>query len=114
MRPAYRNTRIIVLLSALLALSLVANLYLYSRSGRPVVQPGQEKLVERARRHAAAAYGADAAKQARATYPIVFELSDRTCVELRSTREDRIGNFLACYNPVTGQRLEAHRAAGSF
>jgi hypothetical protein len=114
MRPAYRQTRIILLLLVLLAVSLAANLYLYQRPPRPMVQPEQQALVERARRHAAAAYGADAAEQARLTYPIVFQLADRTCVELRSTRDDRAGNFIACYDPKTGQRLEANRAAGGF
>ncbi|MDB5671983.1 MAG: hypothetical protein JWO25_2942 [Alphaproteobacteria bacterium] len=114
MRPAYRDSRIIAVLTVLLILSLAANLYLYPRTTKPQVLPEQQALVDRARRHAAAAYGADAAEQARVTYPIVIALSDRTCVELRSTREDRAGNFIACYDPKTGQRLEAHRAAGGF
>jgi hypothetical protein len=114
MRPAYRNSRIILLLSLLLAASLAANVWLYPRATRVLVQPAEQPLVERARRHAARAYGADAARQARVTYPIVMTLSDRTCVELRSTREDRAGNFLACYDPKTGQLLEARRAGGTF
>jgi hypothetical protein len=114
MRPAYRKTRIIILLSVLLALSLAANLYLYPRATRPLARPEQQALIERAQRHAAAAYGADAERQRRATFPIVMELADRTCVELRSTRADRVGNFIACYDPRTHQRLDANRAGGSF
>jgi hypothetical protein len=114
MRPAYRNSRIILLLSLLLAASLAANVWLYPRATRPLVQPSQQGLVERARRHAGKAYGADATRQARVTFPIVMTLSDRSCVELRSTRKDRVGDFLACYDPKTGQLLEAHRAGGNF
>ena len=114
MRPAYRKTRAVIVLSVLLILSLAANLYLYPRAIRPLVRADQQPLVERAQRHAAAAYGADAERQRRATFPIVTELADRTCVELRSTRADRVGKFIACYNPETRQRLEASRAGGSF
>ena len=114
MRPAYRKTRAIIVLSVLLILSLAANLYLYPRATRPLLRADQLPLVERAQRHAAAAYGADADKQRRATFPIVMELADRTCVELRSTRPDRVGNFIACYNPKTRQRIQASRAGGSF
>jgi hypothetical protein len=114
MRPAYRKTRTIIALCVLLAISLAANAYLYPRATRPLVLPGDEQFVERASRHAAAAYGADAGRQARTTFPIVMALADRVCVELRSTRADRVGNFLACYNPQTRQRLEAHRAGGTF
>ena len=114
MRPAYRNTWIIIFLSALLAVSVIANLYLYPRATRPMVSDADQHWVERARRHAAAAYGPDADRQAKETFPIVMELNDRTCVELRSKRADRVGNFLVCYNPKTRQLLEAHKAGGSF
>jgi hypothetical protein len=114
MRPAYRESRIIIVLALLLAVSVAANLYLYPRASRPLVPADQQHWVDRARRHAAAAYGADAGRQAKSSFPIVMELNDRTCVELRSNRDDRVGNFLVCYNPKTRQLLEAHKAGGSF
>ena len=46
-----RALRVAVLVLALLLLaSLVANALLYSRATRPLVEPGDEALVERARR----------------------------------------------------------------
>jgi hypothetical protein len=85
---------------------------LYPRATRSLVQPDQQHLVQRAEQAAAVTFQHSPDDERRITFPIVMELSDRTCVELRSMRADGGGNYLACYSR-NGQVLE-ERATGGF
>jgi hypothetical protein len=101
----------LIALSLLLVAAVAGLAILYPRATRTLVQPHQQHLVDRAEREAAARFGHSTADQRRITFPVVMEMSDRTCVELRSTAADGGGNFLACYSK-TGELLEERATVG--
>jgi hypothetical protein len=101
----------LIALSLLLVAAVAGLAILYPRATRTLVQPHQQHLVDRAEREAAATFGHSAGDQRRITFPMVMEMSDRTCVELRSTAADGGGNFLACYSK-TGELLEERATVG--
>jgi hypothetical protein len=76
---------IILVLCVLLAGAVVGLALLYPRATRTLVRPHQQQLVQRAEQEAARSFHSSLEDQRRITFPIVMELSDRTCVELRST-----------------------------
>lgn len=93
-------TTILLLLVALIQLAVV-----YPKATRILVKPAQQDLVDRAVREAAVQFRTTPREQARSTFPIVMELHDRKCVELRSTLSDGGGNYIACYDNRTGKQL---------
>lgn len=111
MRNARRQRLIIFALSVLLLGAVVGLAVLYPRATRSLVQPHQQQLVLRAEQGAARAFTHSREEQRRITFPVVMELGDRTCVELRSTASDRAGSYLACYSR-SGQVLEERATVG--
>jgi putative hemolysin len=107
-----RPFRLIILtLCVLLVAAAVGLAILYSRATRSLVQPHQQHLVQRAEQEAAATFHHSVEDQRRITFPMLMELGDRTCVELRSTASDGGGNYLACYSR-NGQVLEEQATVG--
>jgi hypothetical protein len=98
-------------LTALLVAAAVALTVLYPRAMRSLVQPHHQHLVDRAERQAAATFSHTLEDQRRLTFPMVMELSNRTCVELRSTAADGGGNYVACYSRG-GEVLEERATVG--
>lgn len=111
MQSVRRLRLIIVALCVLLGGAAVGLAVLYPHATRSLVQPHHQHIVQRAEQAAAAAFGHSAEDQRRITFPIVMELGDRTCVELRSTAPDRGGNYLACY-ARSGRVLEERATVG--
>jgi hypothetical protein len=111
MQNARSSHLVILALCVLLVGAAVGLASLYPRASRSLVQPHQLHLVQRAEQEAAAAFHHSATQQRRITFPIVMEMSDRTCVELRSTALDGGGNYLACYSQ-SGQVLEERTTSG--
>jgi hypothetical protein len=93
-------TLIVLLIAALVAIGV-----LYPRATRPLVFDHDQALIERATRQAA-----DLTKGnpdiVRTTFPIVMHLTDRSCVELRSTRSDGAGTYTVCFERQTGNFIE--------
>lgn len=110
MQTTHHSRLVMFTLSGMLVAAALALVVLYPRATRSLVQPHQQQLVDRAERGAAALLG-DPDDQRRITFPIVMELSDRTCVELRSTAADGGGNYLACYSR-SGELLEERASVG--
>jgi flagellar basal body-associated protein FliL len=111
MQHAHRSRLIILILGVLLMGAAIGLAILYPRATRSLAQPQHQPLVQRAEQEAAATFHHSPEYQRRITFPVVMELSDRTCVELRSTAADGAGNYLACYSP-SGQVLEERATAG--
>jgi hypothetical protein len=105
------RTAVFILALPLLA-SLIASAVLYPRATRPLVGPGDAALVERARLDAAAVFRISPAEAAEAAFPIVTRLPGRTCVELRSTRRGRAGNYFACYDGKSERPIEEEATTG--
>jgi hypothetical protein len=96
---------------ALLALNLIVGVaYLYPSATVPLVRPGDEGMVTRARSDADLLFRT-AAEHRPATFPIVFRIADRTCVELRSRERDGRGSYVACYDRHA-RKLEEEVSAG--
>lgn len=109
-----RHWRLISAKLFLLLIAAVAGLaILYPRATRSLVQPQQQPIVDRAEREAAATFRHSPEDQRRITFPMVMEMSDRTCVELRSSAGDGGGNYLACYSRG-GEVLEERATVGFF
>lgn len=101
--PGWKLTSAILL--ALLLAAIVAIGILYMRTILPLVDSHQQPLVERAQRQAAMAFNEEPNDIARTSFPVVLELSDRTCVELRPMRKHD-GRYLACYDAASRQVVE--------
>jgi hypothetical protein len=97
------NHVVVAALSALLGTTLIALAFLYPLAMRPLVRSGDSSLVERARKDASLRMEMSNGPK---TFPIVMHLTDRNCVELRSTLADGAGSYLVCYDARTGQKLE--------
>lgn len=95
---------------AALFLAVAALAYLYPLAMRPLVRPGDQSLVERARRDADLVFSGDHADSN--TFPIVTRLSHQSCVELRSTLQDKAGNYLVCYDARTNEKIEERATVG--
>ena len=96
---------IVGVLALLLLAALIATAILYPLATRPLVLPGDEALVERAQRDAVGSRRGGSLQASR-TFPIVLRLSDRSCVELRSSNQSRGLNYLVCYAKASGQKIE--------
>jgi hypothetical protein len=83
---------------------------LYPRAMRTLVERQHQHFVDRAYRQAAVRF-TDSWDQRLITFPIVMELSDRTCVELRSTAADGAGNYVTCFSR-SGEVLEERATVG--
>lgn len=97
-------------LGGLLLVVLAALAHLYPLAARPLVRPGDMSLVERAHRDADAVFAG--APDDRDTFPIVIRMTERSCVELRSTRRDESGNYLVCYDNRSGEKIEERATVG--
>ena len=111
MQNAQRSRLIVIALCVLLVGAAVGLAILYQRATRTLVQPHHQHLVQRAEQEAAATFHHSPEDQRRITFPMVMELGDRTCVELRSTAPHGAGNYLACYSRG-GQVLEERATVG--
>lgn len=111
MQTVRRSRLLMIILSVLLVAAVTGLAIFYASATRSLVQPHQQQLVERAEREAAATFGHSPEDQRRITFPIVMELSDRTCVELRSAAAEGGGNYVACYSR-TGELLEERATVG--
>jgi len=101
-----RGSRLILaMLLTFLIIALVAIAILWQQAARQLVASHQRPLVEQAQRQAATHFRQKPEAIARMTFPIVLQLSDRTCVELRPIRRQD-GGYLACYDTGTGQVVE--------
>jgi hypothetical protein len=98
--------------AALLLALLIAHLFLNPRAPRPLVEPWDEPLVDRARLDADSAFGTRAGEATKSTVPIVTRQGDRSCVEFRSTRRDQAGEYRACYDGRSGELVEEKATAG--
>jgi hypothetical protein len=106
---SHRTFTILVLVALLAA--MLAIVLGYPLATRPLVRPGDEAIVERARGDARAIFrGAEA--HDRSTFPIVVRLVDRTCVELRSWATDGTGSYNVCYDARTGNKMMEQANAG--
>jgi hypothetical protein len=105
------NQTIIVALAVLLLAALAAIAFLYPRASRPLIRPGDALLIAKARRDALVLLHNNAPHD-RATFPIVMRLSDRRCVEFRSSRADAAGTYLACYDARTNRKVEERFSIG--
>ena len=101
------------MLSVLLLAAMVAITILHPAATRSFVTPDEQPLVERARRDAAAAFGETSQALARTTFPVVMQLSDRTCVELRPIRRNE-GGYSVCYAAGTDQIIEERVRSAAF
>ena len=111
MRSVHHPRLIVVTLAGLLMVAVAGLAILYPSATRSLVRPHQQSLVDRAERAAAAMFSHSIEDQRRITFPLVMELSDRTCVELRSTAWDGGGNYLACYSR-NGELVEERGSSG--
>eukprot|EP00456_Euglypha_rotunda_P031233 TRINITY_DN24337_c0_g1_i1.p2 TRINITY_DN24337_c0_g1~~TRINITY_DN24337_c0_g1_i1.p2 ORF type:complete len:110 (+),score=10.83 TRINITY_DN24337_c0_g1_i1:136-465(+) len=109
MRLSSRSILIALTISLVAVLAALA--ILYFRANLPLVRPGDAVWLERARKDARAIFPETV--QQRTAFPIVMRLSDRICVELRSTTADGAGSYQACYEARTGKKVE-ERAEGGF
>lgn len=110
MRLSHRFITMMLILLLLCIFSAIA--MLYPLASRPLVRSGDEWVVERAQADASLIFRHEE-KDSRTTFPIVMQLANRTCVELRATRADSAGNYVVCYDRRTGQKVE-ERADGGF
>jgi hypothetical protein len=94
-------------------ISVALAVILCGRSEKLVVPPHQERFVEQAQRLAGAAFQESPEVIARLTFPLVFELSDRTCVELRPVQKRGV-SYTACFQTSTGRLLEDRATSASF
>ena len=101
------RTRLVFLALVVMLLATAAGLFiLYPRATRPLVYAHQQALVDRTINQAAKEFREPPSDLRRLTFPIVMELSDRTCVELRSSSNQHgaVG-YLACYKKA-GEIIE--------
>lgn len=96
MPPGRRQRWIGGALLALLALSLAGNVYLYPRATRPLYEAYDRPLIEQTIARAALTQRTDAETLRAYSFPIVFRLPGRTCVEMRNI--DGSGFYGACYD----------------
>ncbi|WP_311268858.1 hypothetical protein [Sphingobium sp. WCS2017Hpa-17] len=101
---------IIIGLTILLVVGFAVLVTLYPRANLPLVRRDDTAWVEKARKDARAIF--PEAAQERKTFPMVMRLSDRICVDLRSTAADGAGSYLACYEARTGKKVEEHSMGG--
>lgn len=101
-----RRTIVTIVLAALLAASLVANVVLLRLASRPLYAEGERPLIERTVALAAGGSPARAEELRASTVPIVVEAGGGRCVELR--RRDGRGYGGACYD--AGGRLTRESA----
>lgn len=107
-----RRFKILLVMLVLALIAALAGLaVLYPRATRTLFEPHQQQLVDRAEQAAAKTFRHSVEDQRRITFPMVMEMSDRTCVELRSDVADGGGNFLACYSK-SGVLLEERATSG--
>lgn len=100
-------------LLVLLAAATVAIAILYLRAVRPSVAAHQQPLVERTQRQAASEFRVKPESITETSYPLVMELTDKTCVELRPYQQGD-GGYLACYNTRTGRLVETRATSAAF
>ncbi|SEI57875.1 hypothetical protein SAMN05518849_101148 [Sphingobium sp. AP50] len=101
---------IIIGLTLLLVASLATLTFLYPAANLPLVRRDDAAWVEKARKDARAIFPETV--QERKTFPIVMRLSDRICIELRSTAADGTGSYLVCYEARTGKKVEERSVVG--
>ena len=107
------SARLNIVLIGLLIATFAAIAILYPRATRPLVYDQDQALVERATRQAAE-LTKGTPDVAGTTFPIVMHLSDRSCVELRSTDPRGDGSYSACYRRSDGNFIEERFQGPSF
>ena len=105
--------RAVIILSLLLWLAVVAILFLYDRARRPLFHEYDRPLIERTLQLAAGETPDELEFYRRHTFPVVMELPDQTCVELRSVLRGGSGSYLACYDRRT-RRVIVERETGPW
>ena len=102
---------LLVMLVLALTTALAGLVALYPSATRTLFEPRHQQLIDRAEQAAAKTFRHSIEDQRRITFPMVMEMSDRTCVELRSHVADGGGNYLACYSK-SGAVLEERASSG--
>ena len=109
----HREKGLVSILTALLLGAIVGLGVFYIKATRPLYYPEDEALIKRAVADAAVHFRAPEEEILRISFPIVMQLSDRTCVELRPKRAD-LGGYLACYRAPNSDRVEERVLGAPF